>query len=172
MKRYIKSNEKMQTAYFELDIIAILNPTSVKATEELIEYYPDMDAKYQLTKEQFQAYRDFIKTAVSAIKRRDFEVHDEYQSPISYSYYIEFVPKFFEGLEPDIIFNVKFRLSNHYETLNNSVNDKSSNSDSLNSKIFKSFVVDGVVHQGIVDTLMAITNICNELQLGNYDALQ
>lgn len=172
MKKYIKSNKEMRTAYFEIDIIAILNPTSIEATEDLIKYYPDMDSEYQLTKKQFQAYRDFIKTVVSAIKRRDFEVRDEYQSSISYSYYIEFVPKFFEGLEPDIIFNVKFRLSDHYEKLSNSVDDKSLNSRSSNSKIFKSFVVDGVEHQGIVDTLRAITDICNELQVGNYDVLQ
>lgn len=165
MVKYAKSREPI-TIQVVLDLILGAN---IQASDELIEYR-NTKSEYQLTPKQLETYRNFIKTVVTTIKKRDFIVVDEYQSAISYSYYIEFIPKFYDGIEPEIVFGVKFRLSDHYQS-NETPITKETESRSENSIIFTSFVVDGVKYDNIVSVISEITQICNDLQAGDYTNL-
>lgn len=165
MVKYVNFN-KATTIQITVDVI--LN-TVIESSKDLIEFR-EVEPKYQLTPKQLEAYRNFIKTIVNTIKKRDFKVIDEYQSGISYSYYIEFMPKFYDGIEPEIVFGVKFRLSDHYQSGNLPVTEESESCGESDT-IFTSFVVEGVKHDDIVSTISDITQICNDLQTGDYTKL-
>ena len=162
-----KQLEKLDDDNYEqvylLDIELVLNNNIDEDLE-----HRELSKEYQLTDEEFQAYSDFITTVIMVIKNRNFEIVEEYQSDKSYSYYIQFVPEFYDGIEVPIRFDVKFRLSD-YKGNNKMYNVE--NKNKVGEPIFTSFVVNGVEHKKFYDTLVNIINILNDLQAGDYKSL-
>lgn len=183
MKRYVRCSSN-SVKHVELDITVILaSPQQIAATKHDIVLEPrKMKLEYQLTDAQYNAYKNFLRTAASIIASAGFEFVDEYQSSKSYSYYIQFTPKLYEGVtktdagDPipkkagtDIILDVKFRLSDHYET----EEDESSIGDTIGRAVtsgiaFKEFVVAGVTHESVNTALADIRNICEDVKVGDY----
>lgn len=164
MKRYIR-----QVTRIELDIIAVLNIAETVESSKNVEWR-ELPASYQLSNAQFEAYQNFIRSAVSIIRKFGFEVVDEYQSNKSYSYYIQFTPEPYAGFEDKMLqLDVKFRLSDHAKI------SQAVTSEPITTKssgvIFKSFVVEGVEHSNIAATLLDIKEICLDLKQGDYDRL-
>ena len=62
MKRYIR-----QTPRIELDIVAVLNIAETVESSKNVEWR-ELPASYQLSNAQFEAYQNFIKSAVSIIR--------------------------------------------------------------------------------------------------------
>ena len=166
MKKYISSKSTDKPIY-ELEIIAIMDiAADVNSSKDILKHRPNMPYEYQLSDKEFEVYKDFIHTAVNIIKKRDFEVIEEYQSNISYSYYIDFIPETYE--DTDYKLRVKFRLSNHTAPeVSRDIEDHKSSTD----HIFRSFIVNDVTCDSVKSTLKEIANICNHLQLGNFDIL-
>ena len=166
MKKYI-SAKSVSIPIYELEIVAVMNIVAdVNSSKDILKHRPDMPYEYQLSDEEFEVYKDFIRTAVSIIKKRDFEVIDEYQSNISYSYYIDFIPKTYE--DTDYKLRVKFRLSNHVAPeVSRDIEDHKSSTD----HIFRSFIVNDVTCDSVKSTLKEIADVCNHLQLGDFDVL-
>ena len=166
MKKYI-SAKSVSIPIYEIEIVAIMNTTAdVNSSEDILKRKSNMPYEYQLSDKEFEVYKDFIRTAVSIIKKRDFEVVEEYQSNISYSYYIDFIPKTYE--DADYKLRVRFRLSNHTTPeVSRDVEDLKPSTD----HIFRSFIVNDVTCDSVKSTLKEITDICNHLQLGDFDAL-
>ena len=150
--------------YGVLDIELVLNDVLFGEGLE----HRELPVEYQLSKEQFARYEDFIVTVIGAIKSRGFTIIDEYQNSESYYYYIQFTPEFYDGTEPLIIYDVKFRLSEH-PMVNKSSDSKSPKTNRV--PIFRSFVVNGVEHNSIISTMNEIVNILNDLHAGDYESL-
>lgn len=175
MKKYIRSSIFDDSInYFFIDITAVLSSAPIQSTEE-VEYRENLSEDKQLTDEQFGAYKNFIRTILSVIVKRDFKIVDKYQSPESYSFYVEFEPKFFAGIIPDFMLGVKFRLSDHYQTkesnMTKDLDVKTNTSEEFSGTIFADFVVDGVSQDGLVSTIKTISNICDDLMCGDYNTL-
>lgn len=179
MKKYIRSDNIVRV---ELDICAVLalsmTNTNVAAAKKDLIQQRDLPFEYQLTDKQFEAYKNFIRSAVSVIKKRGFYVDEEYQSNKSYSYYIRFTPTPYIGFEDKMLeLDVKFRLSDHYQqsdsidTEGEESDDTASSDTSISGTIFQSFVVEGVTHDNIAATLLDIKTICEDLQVGDYSRL-
>ena len=166
MKKYI-STKSTDKPIYELEIVAIMDITAdVNSSNDILKHGQHMPYEYQLFDKEFEIYKDFIRTAISIIKKRDFAVIEEYQSNISYSYYIDFIPKTYE--DTDYKLRVKFRLSNHVAPeVSRDIEDHRSSSD----HIFKSFIVNDVTCDSVKSTLKEIADICNHLQLGDFDIL-
>ena len=175
MKKYLRSSlYRGNVEYYSIDIAAVLNSVPIQSSDE-IEYRPNLSEDKQLTDEQFGAYKNFIRTILSVIVKRDFKIVDKYQSPESYSFYVEFEPKFFDGMTPEFVLGVKFRLSDHYQVKeSNSTKDldvKNKTSDKFSGTIFSDFVVDGVSQDGLMATIKTVTQICDDLMCGDYNNL-
>ena len=164
MKKYIsvKSTDK---PIYELEIVAVMDIVAdVNSSNDILKHGNPYD--YQLFDKEFEIYKDFIRTAVSIIKKWDFEVIEEYQSNISYSYYIDFIPKTYE--DTDYKLRVKFRLSNHTTPeIDRDIEELKSSAN----RIFESFIVNDVTCSSVKSTLKEIADVCNHLQLGDFDAL-
>lgn len=153
----------------EIEIICVLNSDTVQemsvAADTKIEWR-NLRSELQLTDKQLTAYRDFINSAVSFIEKVGFRIVDEYQSDFSYSYYIEFEPITYEGIDNPLAgINVKFRISDHIPpkyVQHSRISEKSS------GVIFKSFIVDGVTHTSLIEALKAIKNLCLDIKAGDY----
>ena len=183
MKKYIK------TIHLELELIAILNDVigevvamPVAAAKHDIDLkYRDLPLEYQLTKKELSVYHNWLRSMASIIVSYGFEIVDEYQSPISYSYYIQFSPqadltdKSSDSIvlmqkDTDILLDVKLRLSNHYQEGGPSVGDSIERSQS-SGKIFSEFVVEGIKHDDINAAIRDLQEICKDLQRGDYTRL-
>ena len=166
MKKYI-SAKSVSIPIYELEIVAVMAiAADVNSSEDILKHRHNMPYEYQLSDKEFEVYKDFIRTAVSIIKKRDFEVIEEYQSNISYSYYIDFIPKTYE--DTDYKLRVKFRLSNHTTPeIDRDIEELKSSTN----RIFKSFIVNDVTCSSVKSTLKEIADICNHLQLGDFDVL-
>lgn len=156
-----------------LEIICILN-TDLIQDEEIsadtkIEWR-DLKNDYQLTSDQLIAYNNVINVIVEHIKRIGFDIVDEYQSDLSYSYYIQFMPITYEGFEDKSLgLDVKFRISDHalpekFESIRNS--NKSA------GVMFKSFVIAGITHDSIQSAVAHVKKVCEDLKVGDYSELQ
>lgn len=156
---------------YELEVIAILNePATVKTdvaagTDVKLEWRDNLPADYQLTNAQYNGWYDFLNSAVSFITTVGFEITDQYQSKQSYSYYVEFKPTFYEGMEPDNadVLVVKFRLSNHNPVMK--INEDNTSTISPN-RVFRSYVVDGITHDHLMSALKAIKHACLDIKSG------
>lgn len=166
MKKYI-SAKSVSIPIYELEIVAIMDITAdVNSSNDILKHKHDMPYEYQLFDKEFEVYKDFIRTAVSIIKKQDFEVVEEYQSNVSYSYYIDFIPKTYEDV--DYKLRVKFRLSNHTTP---EVGRDIEELKSSTNRIFRSFIVNDVTCDSVKSTLKEIADVCNHLQLEDFDAL-
>ena len=171
MKYYIKS--KNSTDRVEIEIIAVLSDNAnsyVGSAHNIDLEYRDLPIEYQLSRKQFSAYVNFIKSVVSVIDKLGFDISDEYQSKKSYSYYVQFTPTPYIGFEDQLLeLDVKFRLSNHYQTFDNISDDLTK--PKTEGTIFSEFVVEGIKQDDIAATLLNIKNICVQLKQGDYSGL-
>ena len=82
MKRYVRSTRRLNK--FSIEIIAVLNIESELQfksidTEVAVSYndvtieYRDLDFKYQLSQTQLSAYQNFVRSALSIVKKFGFE---------------------------------------------------------------------------------------------------
>ncbi len=160
----------VKSTILTLEIVAILKNTNedeMPVAAEMNIEGRDLDYKYQLSPQQRTTYNDFINTICSILIHHGFKIVDQYQSNRSYSYYIQFVLKPYEGFEDMMLkLDVKFRLSDHQP---NGI--KVSNESESKSVIFKSFVVEGVEHKDIKQVILDIQQICNDLKVGDYSRL-
>jgi len=183
MKKYIKP------IHLELELIAVLNdtigevvPTAIAAAKHDIDLeYRDLPLEYQLTKKELSVYHNWLRSMASIIASYGFDIVDEYQSPISYSYYIQFSPQadltdespdrvVLMQKDTDILLDVKLRLSNHYQEGGPAIADSIERSQS-SGKIFSEFVVEGVKHDDINATISDLQEICKDLHHGDYTRL-
>jgi len=169
MKRYIKGSINR----IEIEIVMVMEYSdSIAAANRPVIEYRDLSFDHQLTSAQLEDYRNFIRSAVSIIYNFGFDVVDEYQSNKSYSYYIQFTPQPYKGFEDELLeLDVKFRLSDHYQESNNTTDQSTNTLSNASGTIFKSFVVEGVRHTDIAETLLHIKNICKDLKVGDYSKL-
>ena len=183
MKRYIKSNQIKNK--IEVEIIAICpNLASydidLAASKKVNLQYRNLKSEWQLTSEQFEAWKNFINSVVAIITKFGFGIVDDYQSGESYSYYVQFTPQPYLGFEDEMLeLDVKFRLSDHYQDQRKEksehtasyIDRKAIAKESKNSPIFTSFVVEGIKCDDIAATLLRIKNICQDLKVGDYSKL-
>ncbi len=148
--------------------VEVIDTEPISASRKVkLDYRPNLRGEWQLTNSQINDLNSFLTTVVSVIESRGFIMLDKYQSDESYSYYMTFRPRNqYTGEEFE--FDVKFRLSDH--NLTNA--KKSSRSNELPpTVVFRSYVVEGVRYNTIVDTIHAIQNACNKLMVGDYSDL-
>ena len=182
MKKLVKNSK--EPIHLELEIIAIptwFDETTIAAAQHNIKLEPrNMKEAYQLTDAQYSLYANFIRTAVSIVVGAGFDIVDEYQSPDSLSYYVQFTPTFYDGiLENDVnseiprkagtdfVLDVKFRLSDHYVTGEPRIVDTLGRSKSYGIA-FKEFVIAGVTHESINTAIRDIRDVCQDLKAGDY----
>lgn len=174
--------------HLTLEIIAVLNdvivsmPIAAARHDITLEYRDLLKSEWQLTKAELSTYRSFLVSMASIIESYGFEIVDEYQSDESYSYYIQFTPILDPGvldnaehlipMKPgtDLLLDVKFRLSNHFEDDEPIAQDSTARSIA-SGKMFKEFVLNGIVHTSINSAIVDLQEICKELRQGNYDRL-
>lgn len=178
--------------HLELEIIIVVD-ISVSDSSSLpvvaakhnveLEYRDLLKAEWQLTPAELATYRSFLISMTSIIESYGFEIVDEYQSNESYSYYIQFTPALYPGVldnpeikipkkqNSDVLLDVKFRLSNHYEDGEAPLTVDSLARSSSKGYMFKEFVVQGVKHDSINSAIVDLQEICQELCLGNYSRL-
>ena len=183
MKKLIRS------LHLELELIAVLNdsigevmPISIAAAKHDIDLkYRDLPLEYQLSKKELSVYHNWLRSMASIIVSYGFKTVDEYQSDVSYSYYIQFSPQadltdenpnrtVLMQKDTDILLDVKLRLSNHYQEGGPAVADSIERSQS-SGKIFSEFVVEGIKHDDINSAIKDLQNICKDLQQGDYTRL-
>lgn len=181
-----------QPLHLDLEIIVVADipytdivATPIAAAKHNIEleYRDLLKAEWQLTAAELSTYRSFLISMVSIIESYGFEIVDEYQSDESYSYYVQFTPTLYPGVldnpeiripkkqNSDMLLDVKFRLSNHYEDGEGPLSVDSLGRSSSKGYMFKEFVVEGVKHESINSAIVDLQDICQELQLGNYARL-
>lgn len=164
---------KVPHTRIELEIIAVLNDDlfSVAASVSSDKlHWRDLPAEYQLTTQQFETYRNLISSIVSAIRAYGFDIVDEYQSNLSYSYYIQFTPTPYKGFEDEMLeLDVKFRISNYEESKKITKNITKTTSTGK-PVTFKSIIVSGFEHANIAEALLDIKHICQDLKCGDYSA--
>lgn len=186
---YYKMKKLIKPIHLELELIAVLNDAlfesvslPVVATKHDIELeYRDLPIEWQLSDKVRSVYRNWIKSMASIIASYGFEIVDEYQSSVSYSYYIQFSPiadltddipdrVVLLQKDSDVLLDVKLRLSNHYLPEDEKVADSIERSRSK-GKIFSEFVVEGVKHEDINAAIKDLQDICKDLTLGDYSRL-
>lgn len=180
MKRLITN----KIPHYELEIVAVLakfEELPIAAAQHIVNLEPrNMKEAYQLTDEEYSIYLNFLRTVASIIVNSGFEITDEYQSPDSLSYYIQFTPTFYDGiLENDVdksiprrsgtdfVLDVKFRLSDHYVTGEPNIADSLGRTKS-HGVAFKEFVVAGFKHDTINTVINDVKQICEDLKVGDY----
>lgn len=166
-----------RTKVIELEIEAVFN-TAMKqevAANARIELEDrDMPEEYQLSYNQYVAYKNFVNSVVSVIRNFGYEMLEQYQSSKSYSYYITFKPDRYYGFEDDIQLNVIFRLSDHGQQISPKLVEEADNDSNpkkelkTEGRVFKEFVVEGVRCENIADALVQVKSICKDLKVGDY----
>ena len=183
MKKLIKP------VHLELELIAVLNDSIgevmsmpvVAARHDISLEYRDLPLDWQLSDKVKSVYQNWLCSMASIIASYGFEIVDEYQSPKSYSYYIQFSPVadltddipdrvVLLQKDSDMLLDVKLRLSNHYLPDGAKVADSIERSRST-GKIFSEFIVEGVKHKDINAAIKDLQEICKDLTLGDYSRL-
>lgn len=175
--------------HLELELIAVLNDSIgevvsmpvVAARHDISIEYRDLPLDWQLSDKVKSVYQNWLRSMASIIASYGFEIVDEYQSPESYSYYIQFSPVadltddipdrvVLLQKDSDMLLDVKLRLSNHYLPDGAKVADSIERSRST-GKIFSEFVVEGVKYEDINAAIKDLQEICKDLTLGDYSRL-
>lgn len=183
MKKLIKP------IHLELELIAVLNDSIggsismpiVAAMHDVKLEYRDLPLDWQLSDKVKSVYQNWLRSMASIIASYGFEIVDEYQSPESYSYYIQFSPVadltddipdrvVLLQKDSDMLLDVKLRLSNHYLPDGAKVADSIERSRST-GKIFSEFVVEGIKHEDINSAIKDLQGICKDLTQGDYSRL-
>ena len=159
MKRMIRSPKYKFVIEVYMDL-----QDSIAATD-IIEFRPNISKKHQLTEDQLTAYDDCIKSILSVITSNKFHIIDKYQSGKSYSYYVVFYPVEDSGKELDEV-ELEFRIANHP--------GKGLSDDEpvvTSTRIIKSFKLGSKRYPSTYEIVKAVSGICTELKLGNYEIL-
>lgn len=183
MKKLIKP------LHLELELIAVLNDSifenmaiPVVATKHEVKLeYRELPLEWQLSSKVFSIYKNWLCSMASIIASYGFDIVDEYQSDVSYSYYIQFSPRADLTDEnpdrvvlmqdnTDILLDVKLRLSNHYQDPDEPVGARIERGSGT-QRIFSEFVVEGVKHDDLNSAIKDLQDICKDLQQGDYSRL-
>lgn len=149
--------------------VEVIDTEMISATRRIaLKSRSNLKDEWQLTSQQINDLNSFLTTVVGIIESRGFDVIDDYQSPMSYSYYIQFRPRN-QYTDETFRLDVKFRLSDH--KLSDAIQVSRNSEADTKQVIFRSYVVEGVKQKSITDVIHTINDICNHLAVGDYSIL-
>ena len=161
----------------DIDIVVVFDPivSNVAASDQHVEYRPNLPAEHQYSDAQLQWYNDLIENVLNLIEDyAGFNIIENYQSSESYSYYIRFEAFTSEG-ESLGDFNIKFRISDHIEPSKKSNDRETGLTRKQVAKkkltIFRSILINNKSQKGMFDAIRTLQHICDELLDGNIDVL-
>lgn len=145
-----------------IDIVIQVDPLFNHILDEIVAVnLKHPSSKNKLTNEELLIYSDIIDSMLSPIEAHDFRIVKQRQASNSYSYYVHFYPKTLDGVELDEVLII-FRLSNHPMDGDEGQHKKS---------FVKSFIINNILCASYLDLMNRVSDLCDQLQEGNYDAL-
>ena len=132
----------------------------------------NLPADQRYTEEQLQWYDDLIENIVYAIEDyAGYTITQQYQSNLSYSYYIQFKATDSDGNSLGN-FEIKIRIADHMEPRKKSGHKSGPTISNMKGRVaFRSIYVNEVSKKGIVDVMKTIWHILDELLAGNIEVL-
>lgn len=133
-----------------------------------VDHKPNISTNKMYSDDQLLSYNDLIADVRGSLLSYGFVIDKEYQSNLSYAYYIEFFPTDEnDEILPHVV-RVKIRIGDHS---NLGMDSTSTEISPPGKAVLRSFELGGARYPNEVALLNAIWGICDGLQQGDYSVL-
>lgn len=169
MKRYIKDSSSDESIYVlnvVMDIGSIRGADSaamsIAASENYIKRNPRLIDAYQLLEEQIKELNHLIHRVIETLVQHDFDIVKHYQSSLSYTYYVRFIPTDLLGRKPKNKFQIQFEIRDHI------VNSHPTEGQLGNRLFVRAFYVGDKTCFDTTGTFEEIRHICDRVKRKDY----
>ena len=168
MYRMKTSDKRIHTLVITVELNRYVSSDVAASKDITIVQRSNIPPDRRYSEEQLEEYTIFIRNIVAVVRSHHFRITRSKQSNESYSYYLDFYPLDEEG-QPQEKVKVVFRIADH--PISSPDFDEEQDLSETTDGYLKNFQIGSTRYPNAFRVRQAVDEICDELAVGNYDAL-